>query len=78
MSKNMSDPNQENHMDHTWSMHMQMLTKRKRNMEIAQTIDNALYEWYSERGLNVPKWKQTKNIWWEEYLISLGIDPRNP
>ncbi len=47
-------------------------------MEIAQTIDNALYEWYSERGLNVPKWKQTRNIWWEEYLISLGIDPRNP
>ena len=27
-------------------------------MEIAQTIDNALYEWYSERDLDVPQWKQ--------------------
>ena len=31
-------------------------------MEITQTIDDALFEWYSERGLPVPeerpKWKQ--------------------
>ena len=34
-------------------------------MEIAQTIDNALYEWYSERDLDVPEWKQKRDPdWW--------------
>ena len=48
-------------------------------MEIAQTIDDALEKWYSERGLPVPQWKTKKNPdWWEDYLNSLGIDPRNP
>ena len=56
-----------------------MLTLRKRNMEIAQTIDDALYEWYSERDLDVPQWKQKRDPdWWTEYLIRLGIDPQNP
>jgi hypothetical protein len=58
---------------------MRMLMRRKKSMEIAQTIDNALYEWYSERGLDVPNWKQKRDPdWWIEYLKSLGIDPRNP
>jgi hypothetical protein len=48
-------------------------------MEIAQTIDDALYEYYSEQGLPVPNWKQKKNPqWWIEYLINLGLDPNNP
>jgi len=48
-------------------------------MEVVQIIDNALYEWYSERGLTVPQWKQQKNPqWWIDYLIDLGIDPTNP
>jgi len=48
-------------------------------MEIAQTIDNALYEWYSERGLEVPQWRMQRNPdWWIEYLKDLGIDPSNP
>ena len=60
-------------------MHMKMLMKRKRNMEIAQTIDNALFEWYSERDLEVPQWRQKRDPdWWTEYLITLGIDPQNP
>ena len=60
-------------------MHMRMLMQRKRNMEIAQTIDDALYEWYSERDLDVPQWKQKRDPdWWTEYLIRLGIDPQNP
>ena len=55
-----------------------MLMKRKRSMEIAQTIDNALFEWYSERGLDVPKWKTRKNPdWWVEYLKELGLDENN-
>ena len=57
---------------------MQMLMKRTRNMEIAQIIDNSLYEWYSEKGLSVPRWKNEKYNWWREYLISLGMDPNNP
>ena len=48
-------------------------------MEIAQTIDKALEEYYSEQGLSVPHWKRCKDPdWWKDYLISLGIDPRNP
>ena len=57
---------------------MLTLMMRKRNMEIAQTIDDALYEWYSEHGKDVPKWKRKDPDWWTEYLDSLGIDPRNP
>ena len=58
---------------------MQMLMKRKRNMEIAQTIDDALEEYYSEKGLSVPNWKQQKNPqWWIDYLKSLGLDENNP
>ena len=48
-------------------------------MEIAQTIDDALEEWYSERGLPVPQWKSKRDPdWWIEYLEELGIDPENP
>ena len=48
-------------------------------MEIAQIINEALEEYYSERGLPVPKWKTNKNPqWWIEYLMELGLDPDNP
>ena len=48
-------------------------------MEIAQIIDDALEEHYSELGLPVPNWKRKKNPdWWREYLKNLGIDPNNP
>ena len=58
---------------------MLMLMKKKRNMEIAQTIDDALEEHYSELGLPVPNWKRKKDPeWWIEYLKELGIDPDNP
>jgi len=51
---------------------MQTLMKRKKNIEIAQIIDDAIFEYYSERGLNVPKWKMQKDPdWWVEYLRSL-------
>ena len=62
-----------------WQMHMQMLMKRKRSMEIAQTIDNAIEEYYSEKGLPVPRWKMNKDPqWWIDYLQELGIDKNNP
>ena len=47
-------------------------------MEIAQTIDEALLEWYSEQGRDVPQWKRRNPQWWIDYLRSLGMDPDNP
>ena len=59
---------------------MKTLTKRKRNLQIAQTIDEALYEYYViENDLPVPNWRYIKDQdWWIDYLKNLGIDPRNP
>ena len=58
---------------------MLMLMRKKRNMEIAQTIDDALEEHYSELGLPVPNWKRQKDPeWWIDYLKDLGIEPDNP
>jgi len=74
----MSNENPLENEDPSWRIHMQMLMQRKRNMEIAQTIDEALEEWYSEQGRPVPQWKKEKYSWWREYLIELGLDPNNP
>ena len=79
MNEGMSKQNPENPMDPIWQMHMQTLMKRKRSMEIVQIIDSAIFEYYSEQGLLVPQWRQTKNPqWWIDYLKELNIDPRNP
>jgi len=59
-------------------MHMQMLMKRKRSMEIAQIIDDALFEHYSELGLPVPNWKRKKDPqWWIDYLKELDNENQN-
>ena len=48
-------------------------------MEIAQTIDEAINEYYSLHGKPVPNWKSQKDPqWWIDYLIELNIDPKNP
>jgi len=61
------------------SMRMDVLQKRIRKLEMAEKIDAALEEYYSERGLPVPEWKQRKDPqWWKDYLIELGLDPDNP
>ena len=78
MNEGMSKQNPENHTDLMWQTHMQTLMRRKKNMEIAQIIDNALEEYYSEQGKPVPQWKTEKLEWWCEYLKSLGLDPNNP
>ena len=58
---------------------MQMLTRRKRNIEVARIIDDAITDYYSSLGLPVPNWKTKKDPeWWTRYLIDLGIEPRNP
>ena len=50
-------------------MRMQTLTRRKMSIGISQKIDNIIFEWYTERGMEVPKWKYTKDPeWWIEYL----------
>ena len=47
-------------------------------MEVAQTIDKALYDYYSEQGKSVPDWKYKKDPdWWIDYLRELGIDDNN-
>ena len=59
-------------MDHTWKMYMLTLMKRKKMIEVSETIDKAIWEWYSERGLDVPDWKYEKDPqWWIDYLAEL-------
>ena len=59
---------------------MKTLMQRKKNMERAQIIDDALHQYYVvERGEKVPNWRWIKDPeWWIDYLKTLGIDPRNP
>ena len=74
----MFDKNLYENEDLMWKTHMRTLMKRKRSMEIAQTIDKALEEYYSEKGLSVPEWKKRDPQWWIDYLKKLNIDPSNP
>ena len=76
----MSEKNLYGNEDHTWTIRMKMLTRRKKNLQIAQTIDDALHEYYViERGQEVPNWRYVKDQdWWQEYLIRLGLNPNNP
>lgn len=54
---------------------MLTLMRRKKNMETAQIIDSALFEYYSEKGMEVPNWKKTKDPqWWIDYLKDLEND----
>jgi len=76
----MSDKNLYENEDPLWQTRMKMLMQRKKTMEIAQIIDDALHQYYVvERGEKVPNWRYIKDAdWWIEYLKGLGIDPRNP
>jgi len=75
----MSEENLYGSEDPLWRIHMQTLMKRKRSMEIAQIIDEALWKYYFEKGMEVPQWRRNADPkWWSEYLINLGIDPQNP
>ena len=67
----MSEKNPENHTD-TWQMRMQTLMKRTRNMEVKQIIDEALWQYYFEKGMEVPQWRRNNDPqWWTDYLKEL-------
>ena len=73
----MSEKNPENHT-HIWQTYMLTLTKRMRNMEVKQIIDEALFEYYSEKGMEVPNWRRNKDPqWWIDYLRDLGLGDNN-
>ena len=73
----MSEMNPENHT-HIWQTYMLTLTKRMKNMEVKQIIDDALWEYYSERGMEVPYWRRNKDPqWWIDYLRDLGLGDNN-
>ena len=70
----MSEKNLYENEDLTWKIHMRMLTRKMRNMEIAQIIDDTLFKYYFDKGMSVPQWKTKKNPqWWIDYLKELGI-----
>ena len=71
MSEKMPNEN----TDPTWRTHMEMLTKRMRRIELAEKLDEELWKWYFERGMEVPNWKQQKDPqWWIDYLKELDIE----
>ena len=57
---------------------MKTLMKRKKNMEVAQIIDEAIWSHYFEKGMEVPNWKKEEDPqWWIDYLKELKIDQEN-
>lgn len=68
----MSEKNLNDHTDPTWMTHMETLTKRMRNIEVAQKIDEAINEYYSLQDRPVPRWKMQKDPqWWIDYLAEI-------
>ena len=75
----MSEKNLYENEDPIWRTHMRTLTKMTKSMEIAQIIDDVLYQYYVvEQGKPVPNWRYIKDQdWWIEYLKTLGLNERN-
>ena len=62
--------------DPMWQMHMQILMKRMKQIEIGETVKGAIRDWYFERGLPEPDWWVDKDPpWWVEYLKDLEDNP---
>ena len=48
-------------------------------MEVKQIIDDAILEYYSEKGLPVPNWRRNRDPqWWIDYLRELDNEDQNP
>lgn len=59
-------------MDPIWQTRMKTLMKRMKSMEVAQIIDETLWRYYFEKGMEVPNWKMNRDPqWWVDYLESL-------
>jgi len=55
-----------------WTTHMEILMKRAKRIEVAEVIDEAIWQWYFENGKEVPNWKYKKDPqWWTDYLEEL-------
>ena len=52
--------------------------RKKKIIEVKEIIDKALWEYYFEKGKEVPKWKKEDPQWWIDYLKELGVDRNNP
>lgn len=48
---------QNDHTDPIWKTHMEMLTRRKRQIEIGETVRKSISDWYFENGLPEPNWR---------------------
>jgi hypothetical protein len=47
-------------------------------MEVKQIIDEAIREYYSLQGREVPQWKMKKDPqWWIDYLAELDNENQN-
>ena len=51
MNESMSEQNPKNHMDPTWQMHMRDVDEEEEEYGDRTDIDSALFEYYSEKGL---------------------------
>ena len=71
----MSEKMPNDHTDPMWRTHMEMLMKRKKVIETKEIIEKAIFDWYFERGLDVPNWRMQKDPqWWIDYLKELDGD----
>jgi len=69
----MSEMTPNDHTDLMWSRHMETLMKKAKIIETKEIIEQAIWQWYFERGLDVPKWKMQKDPdWWTDYLREIG------
>lgn len=49
--------------------------KKKRILETKEIIEQALFEYYFEKGQDVPNWRMQKDPdWWTNYLRELSGD----
>lgn len=71
----MSEKIPNDHTDPTWQMHMQMLMKRKKVIEVNETLRKAISDWYFQNGKVEPIWYVPKDPdWWVDYLQQLDED----
>lgn len=71
----MSEKIPNDHTDPIWKTHMETLMKKKRILETKEIIEQALFEYYFEKGQDVPNWRMQKDPdWWTNYLRELSGD----